>query len=358
MIEFQVNKTNPSESKFVEKQMPTKESLEEGQVLLKVEHFAFTSNNITYAVIGEQIGYWQFFPATEGYGIIPAWGFAEVAISNCEGVQEGERFYGYYPMGSHLVVQPAKVKETGFVDGSTHRQALPPIYNYYTNTKKDLLYASDKEALLSLFRPLFTTSFLINEVVNDNDAFGAKQIILTSASSKTAMALAFLLAERKKNQGADFQVIGLTSPSNEEFVKSRDWYDQVLTYDSVSNISTADKSVIVDFSGNHSLQYNLQTHLGDQLAYNCLVGLVHWDQMRGAEKLPKQGTFFFAPDHAQKRNNDDFRIRLGTAWHQFIGGAGDWLAISNQSGKDALKKTYLETLSGKINPKQGVMISI
>ena len=40
--------------------------------------------------------------------------------------------------------------------------------------------------LRSLVFPLFTTSYVLDDYIADNDGFGATQVILGSASSKTA----------------------------------------------------------------------------------------------------------------------------------------------------------------------------
>jgi Protein of unknown function (DUF2855) len=107
-----------------------------GQVRLRVEHFALTANNITYAVFGESMHYWRFFPAAEGWGCIPVWGFAVIEAAACDGVVAGERFFGYWPMASHAVVQPASVSEHGFIDASAHRAELPAAYNRYQRVEK------------------------------------------------------------------------------------------------------------------------------------------------------------------------------------------------------------------------------
>ena len=49
----------------------------------------------------------------------------------------GERYYGYFPMGTHLVVAPQRVSASGFVDGAAHRAALPPVYNHYQRADGD-----------------------------------------------------------------------------------------------------------------------------------------------------------------------------------------------------------------------------
>ena len=73
-------------------------TLQEGEVLLKVDKFAFTANNISYAVIGERVGYWHFFPTQqEGWGTIPVWGYADVQHSKHPDIARGERIWGFYP---------------------------------------------------------------------------------------------------------------------------------------------------------------------------------------------------------------------------------------------------------------------
>lgn len=47
---------------------------EDGQALLRVERFGLTANNITYAVFGDGMKYWDFFPAQDGWGRVPMWG--------------------------------------------------------------------------------------------------------------------------------------------------------------------------------------------------------------------------------------------------------------------------------------------
>ena len=355
-----VNRKDFHQYKIVKKAAPTAEDLADGQILVKVDQFAFTSNNITYAAVGEVVGYWKFFPVSDEWGIIPMWGFADVIASNNEGIQVGERFYGYYPMGSHLIMSPTKVKPTNFTDGITHRQALPPIYNNYINTKTDPGYSKKGEAIQSLFRPLFTTSFLIDDFMEDNEFFGGSSIILTSASSKTAIGLAHLLANRKAD--SNLNIIGLTSKGNVEFVEGLGYYDQVFSYDQFAQIANNENSIIVDFSGNELLQANLQGHLGSKLVYNCLVGMVDWTHRGGADGAATNGKFFFAPSQALKRNKEwgveGFQQRVGKSWMGFTQQIGDWMIVKNSEGALELAGLYLPMLNGKIDPKIGHIIKL
>jgi len=360
---FMVSRQDYKQSKFIETPLPTTESLADGEVLLKIDKFSFTSNNVTYAMIGDKFGYWKFFPTQEGWGIIPVWGFAEVAISKNPNVQVGERFYGYYPMASHLVVEAGKVTPIGFLDANSHRLELPVIYNYYTNTKTDIMYSPQNEDIISIFRPLFVTSFLLDDFFADNHFFESQNIILTGASSKTALALAFLLHHRQKTKENIPNIIGLTSEGNLDFVQNLGTYKQALTYEQVQDLPLTETYSIVDFAGNQALQHSLQTHLGQNLKYNCSVGMTHWDKNYMPEhKTPNKAILFFAPTHAQKRNQEwgaaGFQAKVAQAWQQFSENAASWLEVHQARSKEEMQAAYLEILAGKINPKTGQMMAL
>src|SRR5206468_2189457 len=108
-------------------------------------------------------------------------------------------------------------------------------------------YAPAREAEQALLKPLFTTSFLIDDFLADNGFFDASTVILSSASSKTAYGTAFCLAQRRGAGGA--KVVGLTSTANLEFTRSLGCYDTVLAYDAVDTLPRDVPSLYVDFSG-------------------------------------------------------------------------------------------------------------
>lgn len=358
--DFVVDLGNFSSGNTVEKVYS--DELQPHQVLLKVDKFAFTSNNITYAIIGDQLGYWKFFPTEEGQGIIPVWGFATVEVSNHPDIQVGQRFYGYYPMSSHLLVTAGKVTAHSFIDVSTHRQGLAPVYNSYTDVSHDLLYAPNKEALQGLYAPLFQTSFLIDDLLIEQGFYGASNVVLTSASSKTAQALAFLLALRKKQQDLSVNIIGLTSAQNTQFVDGLGWYDQVLTYEKINELDAQQKHVVVDFAGNHQTQYQLQTHLQKQLVYNCLVGLTDWQHLKGEPTLPQPGEFFFAPTQMQKLVKNlgmlELKKRVAEVWHQFTHHVAMQIDIEHHQGNEALAQLYQQMLGGKVDPQKGHIVHL
>ena len=105
-----------------------------------------TANNVTYAVMGEAMSYWDFFPAEDGWGRVPMWGFAEVERSEAEGVEPGTRLYGYLPpvLAPRRDAGRARTRR-GFVDGSPHRAALPSAYHRYLASGADPFYRADTE---------------------------------------------------------------------------------------------------------------------------------------------------------------------------------------------------------------------
>src|SRR5919109_852230 len=195
MTDFLVNRYDLRECRIADSEEP---ELESGQALLRVDTFGLTANNVTYAVMGEAMSYWDFFPASDGWGRVPMWGFAEVERSEADGVAAGTRLYGYLPPSSLLMVTPADADERGFVDASPHRASLPSAYNWYLATGTDPFYRADTEEIQMLLRPLFYTSFLIDDQLEDDGLTGRGSIVISSASSKTAIAAAFMLAQRER----------------------------------------------------------------------------------------------------------------------------------------------------------------
>jgi len=301
---FQVQRSNLRISRLVsDPDAPGVRPLAEGEARLRIDQFALTSNNITYAAFGEAMKYWDFFPTGDAaWGCIPVWGFAEVVESRAEGVAAGERLYGYWPMGHYLVVQPVRVGRHGFVDGAAHRAALPAVYNRIQRCATDPGYVAEHEAQQALLLPLFTTSFLIDDFLDDEKFFGAQQVLLSSASSKTAFGTAFCLSLRRGRPGAP-RIVGLTSAANLAFCRSLGCYDEVRAYDAIGAMDRSLPSVYVDFAGNATLRRSIHEHFGAALRYSCSVGGTHWDELGGGRDLPgPKPTLFFAPAQIARRS--------------------------------------------------------
>jgi hypothetical protein len=194
--DFVVARNDLQQCKLIETHLPDPVTLPDDALLVKVVSFAFTANNITYAVLGDQLKYWQLFPATDGFGNIPVWGFGEVIASKHQNVAEGERLFGYFPMATHLVIEAADVTKRGLRDGAAHRQGVAPVYNAYARVTDDPAFAGRQGDYQALLRPLFMLSFLVDDFLAEHAFYGAGAVMLSSASSKTAFGLAHLLHAR------------------------------------------------------------------------------------------------------------------------------------------------------------------
>jgi hypothetical protein len=356
---FEVTRTDLESVRTVD--LPPRESVElaPGEALVSVDRFALTANNITYGVAGDLIGYWQFFPADGDWGRIPVWGIGTVVQSNGSGLEAGQRYYGYYPMSSYLLVRPEGVSARGFTDGAEHRAPLPPVYNQYALMSPENGFDARYDDHQMVYRPLFTTSFVLDDYLDDNDFFGAETVILSSASSKTSFGLAYLL---HKNRGV--KVCGLTSDSNRAFVESLGIYDQVVSYDEISSLDAGTSVAFVDMAGNRSVLEKLHRHFGDNMLCSCGVGITHWGDRDGAEPASLPGakpTMFFAPSQIQKRNQDwgpeKFQQELANAWGQFLGVVDAWVSINHPAGAQGMRETYETVLAGA-RPDQAYVVIV
>jgi len=272
----------------------------DGEALLRLASFSLTTNNITYAAFGDAMNYWDFFPTgAAGFGHMPVWGFADVVASSVPGVAVGERFYGYFPIASHITMRPERVSERGFYDGAEHRQVLVSAYNQYTRCSADPAYRPDLEALQALYRPLFITSFMLADFLADNALFGARRLVFSSASAKTAYGAAFCLID------AGVETIGLTSPRNAGFVAGLGCYAATLTYDALETLDPAIPTLYVDFAGDDALRARVHRHFGAALVHDCYVGSASNQSFLQPADLPgPKPQFFFAPVQIRKRNAD------------------------------------------------------
>jgi len=330
----------------------------DGEVLFRVDRFALTANNISYAASGDMLGYWRLFPAEAGWGRIPAMGFGDVIASRHPGVPIGTRCFGFYPMSRYLKIEPGTVSPSRVVDGAAHREGLAPVYNEYLPTTADPLYASAFEDATLLLRGLFLTSFLAEDFLADQGYFGAANVLVSSASSKTSIALAFALAQRQQ-----IRVIGLTSARHQAFVEDTGFYDEVVTYEGLEHLSAATETVFVDMTGNAQLLQAIHQQFQGALKYTCRIGATHWEAAGDPGPLPgPRPAFFFAPRQIQKRMADwgsgGFRDRVGEGWASFRETASGWLAVRRGAGRDALTSVYDETLRGDADPARGHVISL
>jgi len=353
--EFQVKKTDLAATRAVRRDAPP---LGPGEILARIDRFALTANNVTYGVVGERIGYWKFFPADGGYGVVPVWGFADVVESASPDVEPGERLYGYFPMATHLVMKPAKVRPERIVDAVAHRADLPSVYNSYARVKAEPQYDAAMEDLRMLLFPLYATSFCIYDFLADNCWFGAEQALIVSASSKTAIGLAYAL----KGDREAPRRLALTSARNADRVKALKLYDEVVTYDGLEAVPQR-PTVIIDMSGDGKLLAALHQRLQDNMRYTSNVGVTHYEAAGMAPGfIHDRSAMFFAPAHIQQRAADwgpgVFDAKAFAFWQDAASKSSSWLTLDRRKGFDAIEAAWREVLSGAAPPDRGIIVSL
>lgn len=336
----------------------------EGEVLLRIDLCAITTNNITYAAFGDSMQYWNFFPTgIEGWGHMPVWGFADVVDSNVPGIERGERFYGYYPIASHLRMQPERVSPRGFYDGAEHRRSLTSAYNQYTRCSWDGYYKTETEALQILLKPLFLTSAMLADFLDDNGLFGAGQVVFSSASSKTAYGTASCLAQ----QHPRLRQVALTSPRNRTFVDGLGCYAQSCDYAQLESLDGTQPTLYVDFSGDLALRERVHRHFGNALVHSCFAGSAQTPEANvlGCPVGPMP-SFFFAPVQIRKRNAEWGPQRVGAYigdgllafYRQVSKGQAPALRVVESNGMAAAREVISNLFHGRVAADEGHVIRL
>jgi hypothetical protein len=183
----------------------------------------------------------------------------------------------------------------------------------------------------------------------------AKALVLTSASSKTALGLAQAAKGRQR-------IIGLTSAANIGFARATGYYDAVVDYaDAASLAAETGAAALVDFSGNGAVRRAVHAALGDRLIESHVVGDTHWD-IGNAETLPGVAPrLFFAPsvivDRIGQWGADGFEARLAAAWTAFMASTG-WLRLVEDEGADAVAAHWRALAAGLIDPAEGLILAV
>ncbi|MEM9466573.1 MAG: DUF2855 family protein [Actinomycetota bacterium] len=326
--------------------------LDHGQIRLTIDRFGLSANNISYAMTGDFLGYWAHFPVDDARGCVPVWGFADVAESRHGEFAVGERIFGYLPMGTELVVRPDAVTDLAFHDASDHRAALHPWYTRLYRCGADPAYDADGEGLQAIVWALFMTGWALA----DELAASARTVVASSASSKTALAMAWSLQQLDTT----VEVVGLTSAANVDFVASTGVYDAVHTYDDLGLGQVAGPVAFVDYAGSQGLKERVHAALGERLADSVIVGGTHKGGEPGTGELSGPAPrFFFIPDVAEaaEGGHPAFHARFADALGRFSPWIAEHLDIAETAGIDTVVAAYRRLLSDNPSPNEGLVFT-
>jgi hypothetical protein len=356
---LQVRKDRITEARLVQAEATP---LQDGQVRVRVDALALTANNVTYGAFGDSMHYWDFFPVQEeGWGIVPAWGFGSVVQSLHPGVAVGERLYGYWPLAGSAILQPQRLTERGFMDGTPHRARLHGVYNQYLRCNRDPVYSDDSEDLQALLRPLFNTAWLIDDFLAGQDFFGARVVLMSSGSSKTAWSTAFMLQQRD-----GIETVAITSAANVAFCEGLGCYSRVLAYEELDRVEAGAPAVYIDFSGDARFRRQVHERFTD-LRYSCAVGGTHVGHLGGGSGLPgPRPVLFFAPAQVQKRQQEwggaELSRRAVQAWEHLrdrvTQPAAPWLRVQRHAGPGAVLAAYRRMAAGDADPAVGHVLTL
>ena len=328
-----------------------------GAVRLRLDLFGLTSNNITYAAMGDSFGYWGFFPGPEGWGRPPVWGFATVVQSTVDGIDEGVRYFGYFPLGETLDVMPVRIGPRGFFDGAPHRGSKPLVYNQYADTRTDATYEHAYEMEQVLFRALYPSGWWAADYVHQRQP---STVVISSASSKTAIATAHQLGRLGR-----IHRVALTSPRNNAYVRGIGVYEQTFSYDQVNTLSVQAPATYIDFLGRDELTADVHRALGTRLAHSVLVGATDWRDKPGGVQVPIRTVdgpvpeLLAVPTYAPQRLQAD--PELGPTMRRdlraFYETSRGFVTARRMSGPEAILEGWARLAAGDVAPREGLVLS-
>ena len=341
--------------------------LSDGAIEVAIDLFAVTANNVTYAALGKDVGlfgpggggYWDFFADRDAPGRLPVWGFATVTRSAVEGIDAGERLYGYWPMASHVTLFPARIGAGGFIDALPRRQGLPPLYNRYQRLSALGDYRAADHDLWPVFRPLYMTGWLIADQLDEEADYAAEQMLVTAASSKTAIGFAHAFRARAARPA----LIALTSPGSVAFLESAGLYDRIVTYDAIPSLDPTIATALIDIAGNPGVTRAVHESFGDQLRLSLVVGKAHWDAAASGGALPgPRQSGFFAPGRIEKRakewGGEQLNDRMAIGWTAFMADVAALTRLDRRSGADGALAAWHEAVAGAADPRASVIVDL
>ncbi|KAF5367464.1 hypothetical protein D9758_003784 [Tetrapyrgos nigripes] len=364
-------------------------------ILIRVDRFAFSANNITNQVLAEHPHFRH-----KTHGVLPFWGFATVIKSSHSKIEVGERLLGFFAPTRYLVLPLSDVGEVSMYIPRPHLPADRSIFSKVVRCKSDPAYQPFTEDLMMLYRPLFWASYWCEDWLSCSDYRGnCENLLVSSASSKTG----YLFAYCARNADRDIRLIGLTSKKHVSFTKHLGLYDEVYDYDTFLTTKTFQsnpgrKWIYVDVNGNAALTTKIHKHFSSDytgtLAASISLGLatkspiVAWEQQLaldaqlGADPTLEpnfhvmgqksscandpdiwpQREQFFTPEWlaVRKKQMDPTEIcaLAKSEWSRLVQDCQGWVEMEQVYGIDGVVKAYERILHGDVAPDKGLIWSL
>ncbi|KAJ7843050.1 hypothetical protein B0H14DRAFT_2779253 [Mycena olivaceomarginata] len=344
-----------SRDKAVIAAVPIPRHLPPNSILIKVDRFGFSANNITYQALGEQahFRYYDFHPAPGNRRCFAqnSWTCSRVGFGTI-------RIYGYLAPSRYLLVpvSPSDVNRHAFYVPATHISQLVHRrpYNQIIRCAGDPEYTPTTlgEDLTMLYRPLFWTAYWFEDWIFSLGYRGATAFVISSASAKTAFCAAYLIGKRRSRGETNVKIVGVTSKGNTAFTKGLSLYDEVVEYDSFKSALGQGKWVYVDVAGKRRLQQAARK-----------AASLDWTTptFTGSSKVPALEQFFMVEWLDVRKHqlslHEIFR-RQKQAWTELMVDCIPWVRLEHVSGADEVKKAYDKIATRGFSPDVGFIWSL
>lgn len=259
-------------------------------------------------------------------------------------------------------------------------------YRQLTFTDTDALYRADREDEMMLCKseaqlhtypfltkyrldqPLFWTSYWMEDNLHETGYRGLQNILISSASSKTAFIVAYRIHLRRKSSKGAFnaKIVGLTSASNVEFTRKLGFYDEVYSYDQVAQVKSsgaAEEWLYIDVSGNQSLNADIAKSVAPKLTVSLgMTSVEGGDATNIAKGDTSEWESFFMPEWLAVRLKQvgakGLKEMQKVAWAQLMDDCRSWVQIDTYRGERDVLAAYLKTVKGGVSPDRGQMFTL
>lgn len=366
---------------------------------------SLTSNNLTYARTGgPPLHWWDTYPVPEScpppyqnrdeWGIVPAWGYADVVESTIDAVPSGTSLWGFWPASGHAVQLRLEAEELPghWRETSEHRGRLMTVYNHYQQANDPAAHAMQVNALSF---PLWSGPNLLNlSTFSDQrihplgldlpwsaeDAnLSSSAVVSLSASSKTGRSLSWELA-RNRDTAAHGPLALLQLTSAPETLPS---FDTQLPVKSASytEIDAAvswiaghkpSRVVIVDFGASDATLRALLAAVGSTSTPVTVVAVGNENKVYSSEELQaRQDTGVAKVQLNTSGLRDRTIVAIGAeryyretdeTWARCVkDGTFDNISIRMQrgvAGRQGIEGAWSDLCSRKVPPSQGLVIDL
>merc|ERR1711879_660631 len=186
-------------------------------------------------------------------------------------------------------------------------------------------------------------------------------VIISCASAKTALALAYCLRMREMRY-----VVGFTSQEHLEFVKSTGLYHEAYSYDDVEKLPTNHTVVYMDFKCDGALRQQITLRMGTNLMYNMVIGPAAFQKRmkdQVFEKRAREALFDEAKWRERRRmvaevTKTGRNEKLKYSYKAFVERMREFIKLRHANGVAEMSKMYDNIYSNTASPSEAFVCSL